>query len=72
MRHRIHVLLLAITILTPAVLSGASCGGDDDNACDGRILSTCTACTCEPGEQTTCTAYPRGDQNSNQRCCVCE
>lgn len=72
MRHPIRVLVFAAAILVPALLGAPSCGGgDDDDSCDGAITSNCAACTCEAGKKTTCTAYPKGDETSNQRCCVC-
>jgi hypothetical protein len=70
---RLRATLIALVFVLAAALAGvtASSCGDDDESCNGRILSTCVDCTCPSGQTTTCTAYPKGDSNSNQRCCEC-
>lgn len=73
MRTKLRAILIAAPFVIATAIAGISMNscGDDDDSCDGRILTTCVDCTCPTGEQTTCTAFPRGDETSNQRCCEC-
>ena len=65
-------LVPALLLVTAVAIAAAgSCGGGDDDTCNGRILTTCSECTCAGGQTATCTAWPKGDTNSNERCCEC-
>lgn len=73
---KLRPMLIALLFVLAAALgaAGSSCGGDDSDSCDGRVLTApldCSDCSCPSGQQTTCTAFPKGDESSNQRCCSC-
>jgi hypothetical protein len=69
MRLRLFAACFAIAVA--GAFAATSCGDDSDD-CAGTILNSCSDCECPTGKQTTCTAYPKGDTNSRERCCVCE